>query len=372
MQEKISQGQFSKLITAIIIATVFLTLPRRLAITAQWDGPFSLIIGYGAAWFVGLVVIWISLKHPEDTFVGYSKKILGPYIGWLFGAMVFLAIMNLTVLTIRLSGITYIVAGYTKTPIIIFSGVTVFLAVWILKEGIEVLGRVAEILYIPLVLSIILLSLSVLNKVELDNLLPVLAFGPEPVLKGAVLAFSTGVEHVFLTGLLISMLQDLNKKVYAAHLYGVFIGSFMILLMVIFTAGVFSVDDVKRLYLPPYQLAKVVEIGSFINGVEVILLGVWTIASFLEVTIFLYISVMIISQLLNVSYRDILVPLAYLFLFMSLAPMDNHQVENEFSIVGQYGIMPMALLFVLIMVPGQLIYQKTEKNKHRIGSDSNK
>lgn len=372
MKEKISQGQFSKLITLIIIATVFLTLPRRIAIVAEWDSPLSLIIGYGAAWFFGVIVIWLSLKHPSYTFIEYSKKMLGPYIGSFFGLMVFLVIMNLTILTIRLAGVTYIVAGYTNTPLIVFSGVTVLLAVWILKEGIEVLARVAEFLYLPLIFSIVILPLSVVQKIGLDNLLPILAFGPEPILSGAIMAFSTGVEHVFFVGLLVSKIQDLSKKVYLAHLYGVFVGSFMILLMVISTIGVFSVADVKRFYLPPYQLAKVVEIGAFIDGLEIILLGVWTIASLLEVTIFLYISVTILSQLLNVKYRDIIVPLAYLLLAMSMAPMDNHQVESEFSIVGQYGIMPAAVLFVITLVPVQLFYQWKMKTHQKLGGNSNK
>jgi len=372
VQEKISQGQFLKLIIVIIISTVFLRLPRELAIVAEWDSPFSLILGYGTAWLIGLIVIWISLKHPGDTFVAYSKKILGPYLGWVFGLMVFLVFMNFCILTIRISGITYTVAGYANTPMIVFSGVVVLLAVWILKEGIEVLGRVVEILFVPLILSIIMLFLLTVNKIHLDNLLPVLAFGPEPVLNGAVLAFSVGVKHVFLVGLLISMIQNLNKKIYAAYSYGLFAGAFMILLMVISTIGVFSVHDVKRFYLPPYHLAKVVEIGGFISGVEVILLGIWTIASLLEVTIFLYISVMIISQLLNVNYRDILLPLAFLFLSMSMAPMDNFQVEREIELLGIYGVMPIALLFVLLMVPGQLLYQRIRKNKPRTGDDSNK
>lgn len=372
VQEKISQGQFSKLIAVIIISTVFLRLPRELALVAEWDSPFSLILGYGAAWLIGLIVIWISLKHPEDTFVGYSKKILGPFFGWIFGLMVFLVFMNFCILAIRISGITYAVAGYTNTPMIVFCGVIVLLAVWILKEGLEVLGRVVEVIYVPLILSIIFLPLLVLNKIELNNLLPVLAFGPEPVLKGAVLAFSIGVKHVFLVGLLISMIQNLNKKVYIAYLYGVSVGTFMILLMVISTIGVFSVGDVQRFYLPPYQLAKVVEIGGFISGVEVILLGIWTIASLLEVTIFLYISVVIISQLLNVNYRDILLPLAFLFLSMSMAPMDSFQVEREIGFLGIYGVIPIILLFVLLMIPGQLLYQRAIKNKFRTGDDFNK
>ncbi|KUO49540.1 MAG: hypothetical protein APF76_03255 [Desulfitibacter sp. BRH_c19] len=370
MQEKISKGQFSKLVTLIIISTVFLTLPRRLALVAQWDSPISLVLGYGAAWFLGVIVIWLSLKHPNDTFIEYSKKILGPYLGSLFGIMVFLVIMNLNILTIRLAGATYIAAGYTQTPIIVFAGATVLLSVWILKEGIEVLARVAEFFYFPLILSIAILPLTVIDKLSLDNLFPLLAFGLEPVLSGAMLAFSIGIEHVFLVGLLISKIQNLDKKVYHQHLYGVVIGAFIILLMVASTIGVFGVADIQRFYLPPYQLAKVVEIGAFINGIEIILLGIWTIASLLEVTIFLYISVHILSQLIYVSYRDIIVPLAYLFLSMAMAPMDNHQVESEFTIVGQFGILPVALLLVAFLVPAQLFYQW--KTKQKLGGDSNK
>ncbi len=372
MQEEISQGQFSKLVSITIIATVFLTIPRRLAIVAQHDSPISLVLGYGAAWFLGVIVIWLSLKHPGDTFIEFSKKILGPYLGTLFGFMVFLAIMNISILTIRLAGVTYIAAGYTETPLIIFAGITVLLAVWILKEGIEVLARVAEFFYFPLISSIVILPLTVVGKIGLDNLKPVLAFGLEPILAGAMLAFSIGIEHVFIVGLLVSKIQNLDKKVYLAHLYGVIMGASMILLMVISTIGVFSVGDVQRFYLPPYQLAKVVELGGFINGIEIVLLGVWTISSLLEVTIFLYISVQVLSQLINVNYRDIIVPMAYLFLSMSMAPMDNHQVELEFGIVGQYGIMPTAFLLVILLVPAQIFYQRKTKEKQKSGGDSNK
>lgn len=240
MLEKISQGQFSKIITFLVIGTVFLTLPRRIALVAEWDSPISLIIGYGAAWFIGVIVIWISLNYPKETFVEYCKKIIGPYLGWIYCFLIFLVFMNLTIFLIRLAGVAYIATGYTETPLIIFSGITVILAVWILKEGIEVLGRVIEIFYIPLIFSVIILFISIIAKIDMNNLVPILAFGAEPVLNGVLVAFTTGVEHVFLLGLLVSKVQNLDKKIYLAHLVGVFTGFFVIFLMVVATIGVFK------------------------------------------------------------------------------------------------------------------------------------
>lgn len=366
--ERISQGQFYKLIIMIVLSTVFLTIPRRLAVVAEWDSPFALILGYQAAWLLGVIVIWLSSKYPNDTFVEYSKKILGPFLGWLFGFLAFIALANLSVLTIRVSGGLYITAGYSKTPIIVFSAVTVLLAVWILKEGVEVFARVAEVLFVPLIISIIFLFISITNKIELKNLLPVFSFGIRPILQGALLAFSTGVEHVFLIGILISKIQKLDKKIYKAHFYGIAMATFITLLIVVGTIGVFSLEDVKRFWMPPFQLAKVVEIGGFLTGIEIILLANWTIATLMEVAIFLYLSVTILSQLLNIKYRDVLLPFAYLLTTMSMAPMDVYQVEEEFQLINNYLMIPAAIIFCILHVPIYMIRKKFSKEKNKKGA----
>ncbi|MEW6621999.1 MAG: endospore germination permease [Bacillota bacterium] len=359
--EKISHRQFSILITATIINTVFLTLPRRIAIAAEWDSPFALLLGYFGAWLVGVFVIWLGLKHPGETFVSYSKKLLGPYLGWLFGLVTLLAVTYINILDIRFAGATYIVAGYTETPIIIFSGATVLLAVWMLKEGIEALARVAEILIVPLILSIVLVSLAVSPKVELNNLLPVLSFGIEPIIRGAAMAFATGLEHVFFVGLLTARIQELDTGAYKYHALGIFWGMMMILVLLVVTIGVFSVDDVKRFWLPPFQLAKIVEIAVFLTGIEILLLAIWTVASLLDVVIFLYVSVSILSQLLNIKYRDIILAWGYLLVSLAMAPRDNHQVEQEFVMTTMYGILPAALVFPIILFPIKVIKDRLKK-----------
>ncbi|MDW7673099.1 MAG: endospore germination permease [Bacillota bacterium] len=349
MQEQISNKQAGWLVMMAVIGTVFLPITKIVTGAAGPNGWLSLIIGYSATLMPAFFMYVLLKKNSGKNIVQISEFLLSKPIGKLVGLILFFLFFYLTAMVARVLGIIYNTAVMDRTPIIVFVLAMVLLAIMAVRQGIEVLARINEILLVIVVASLLVMFFIAMPDVDINNFRPLLAEGIWPVGQGAIFSFALGMEYVLLLGVILPVVRQ-EEKAFTAVVLGALGGAMILLSVVIGAVGQFGAEEVLRFLYPPIQLASVLEIGDFIKGIEVLLLGAWTAASLMEISLFLYAATVILGQTLEFKdYRPLVSPLAVLAVTVALIPNNSQNVLVELEILTNLFFLPVALLLLILL-----------------------
>ncbi|MDF2682406.1 MAG: spore gernimation protein [Brevibacillus sp.] len=287
--------QYIFLIHGAQVGIGVLSMPRDLAEVAGTDGWISILIGWVIAMAASLMIIRIMKSYPEHTIIDLLPLFLGKWLGkacivivalycLLASATVFgnaVAILNVWLLP--------------QTPGYIITLLFAIPAYQIVKNGLRVLGRYAELIfYLTLWIPIVLMT--AIKDTNWLHLLPVIKEGWGPVFlasKSTVLSF-LGFELAFF------LYPFLQKKQYAP--LGIVVANtlsmFVFLYMTLFSYAFFSPDEITQYTWPTLNLWKVIEY-RFLERIDIIFLAAYLFVLSTTGLPYTYFMVFCTSQLLG-------------------------------------------------------------------------
>lgn len=249
----------------------------------------------------------MGIRFPGQNMVQYSTTILGKTAGSIVGFLfAFFFLFSSGTLQRGLSLILN-KAFFPDIPIevIIFSAYIV-IGFGTLK-GIEVIGRVSEILGPIYLISSIGLFLFLIPEIKTDWLKPQLESGFYPPLSGAfyILTF-IGI------CIMMGMFQPICNKIENAFLSkftSVTLGVSVITLIVIGSIGTFGLTQSQNMLTTSLELARHIHIGSFFQRVEAVQMMISVGASILNSAILIWAFSLGLSQLLHLkTYKPLVIP----------------------------------------------------------------
>ncbi len=295
---KISSRQAVFLITTVIVPTSILFLPHMIYVAAKRDAWLSVLaitlFGLG----VGDIIGRLGRRFPGQTVVQYSRRLLGPVLGGAVGLVYAGFFIYINAFVVREFSEMLVTNYYKETPQVVFVLGIVFVAVYIVWYGLEVLTRVNDMV-LPLVL--IMLGVLLITSVpiaEPENLLPVLDNGVGPVLQGAVPAAVFFDETVIMLVLISNLTRPAEARVAIAK--AVLLVGLIQLLVVVTVVTVLGTLTENQLY-PTLHLARHLRVGPYLANVDPLILLIWILGGFLKVTIFHYCATICAAQLLGLS-----------------------------------------------------------------------
>lgn len=173
---KISGSQIFTLMMLFEFGTAFL-LP--IAIEAKQDAWLSIMFGMVGGFLLFLVYYQLHRYYPDLLLVELTQKIMGKWIGSLLSFLYIFYFANLASRVIRDFGDMLLTFAYPDTPLFIVNALLMFVVIYTVGKGIEVLARSSQLLFILLYLFTISGFLLVVCSGLLDfkNLQPVLENG---------------------------------------------------------------------------------------------------------------------------------------------------------------------------------------------------
>jgi len=151
----------------------------------------------------------LSMLNPSKTLVEILRDRLGKIAGTILSFLYVWYFIHLASLVFRDFGEFLCTTTYLETPMVVVIGLFAVVLLYTVNSGIEVLGRLSELLVpvIPVAISIISFSLFTIN--DFTAVLPMLENGLMPVLKGAfgAITFPYGETVAFLM-----LFPHLNRK----------------------------------------------------------------------------------------------------------------------------------------------------------------
>lgn len=356
---KISNKQFMLIVALFSIGTAILITPGRLANEAKQDAWIPTLLGL----LISLIIVWLynmlSNEFSNMTIIQYMEKVLGKWLGKTVSLMFSLFSIIPSIILIFIVGEFITTQILPETPIeaifVIYGSVVVF-GVYL---GIETLAKSAEIFFPLVILLFVLLISMLLPEIKFENIKPVFEFSIRPIIRATIYYNSifTFPLIVFLTVFPVN-LKEKNKAKKSFYL-GVLISGIVLFILTIICILVLGHDTTSRSVFPAYVLAKKINIGNFIERIEVILAIIWFITIFIKTCFYFYAGIIGIAQTLNLKdYRSITLPFGMIVITSAIIIFPNSVYAHDWIGTTWVSISIILGLFLPILL---LSYTKIRK-----------
>ncbi|MFD6440836.1 endospore germination permease [Peribacillus sp. NPDC060186] len=361
---KISSLQMAFMMYPTIVATAILGVPSITAKYAETDLWLSPIL----AALIGYLTVYIAIKlhklYPKQTVIQFSEQIIGLIPGKILGFLFLFFYIQTTGLILRAYGEFVVDSFLFKTPISVIMALMVLLCAFIVRGGIEVLGRAAQLFVPVFIFPIFILILLLIPDIEFKNIFPILGNGIMPPIKGAIVPGGWFSEF-FLMIFLLPFLADKKKgmKHGMMTVFAVMMTLIVVNLMVLFVLG--STTSTK--FYPLMNASRYISVTAFFEHVESAVMAVWIVGTFVKISVFYYASAIGSAQWLNLSdYRPVVWPIGILiviFSFWSL-PSSMDVSRNDINVFPLQGILIQTIIPLLLLVIAVI------RTRNRKGVDS--
>ncbi|WP_438448693.1 GerAB/ArcD/ProY family transporter [Gorillibacterium sp. sgz5001074] len=349
----ITNSQFTILVIMFLIGSSTLIAPPLLVMEAKRDawisGLLAISIGLFFAWLCGV----LAHRDPELSLAQKCERILGKWPGKLVALLFVLFFLLLTSALVRIIGDFLTTLIITETPIQAAELAMLLVVVMGARLGLEVFARTAEILIPWIMMFFIILTAFLLPEIHLSRLTPVLEEGMRPVLFGLYPLF--GIPYMDLI-VFLTITPYVAKTQYVGQNLrtGVWIGGGILAMNAFLAIAVLGADFTSQLNYPIYGLAEKIQIGKFIQRVEVLSGGLMFITLFMKIIICFYATATSAAEMLGLkTYRSLTYPLGLLVLGLSvlIAPniiyFQRFALESWSPLCSVFGfLLPLLLLIV--------------------------
>lgn len=321
--QSISRRQFEILVLLFSLGDAVLVLPTVLAQEARQDAwiasGISFVIGLG---FVFLYYA-VAKRFPGKSLIEACETAFGRWTGTAASLLYLSFLFLLSSILLRETGDFLTVLVLPETPIeaihLLFAGVVV----WGTKLGLETIARSAEIFFPWVLLMLSSGVVFIVSELKLENVHPILEYGISPVLRGTYAGVA--IPFMELSAFLMIMPFVRNRRsLRKAFLIGAGVGGFALFLVILWCILALGPDMTARQQFPTFALARKINVGNWLQRMEIVLAGTWFITMFFKLAICFAAFCAGTAQLLRMpDLRSPAIPLGFLLLATALIISPN-------------------------------------------------
>lgn len=349
---KITQKQLIILFIIYISGTLFVTLPRLLATTAQHTGWLCILLAMGL--FVGysFFLSRVVLMMKDMDYITFVHKLVGKWIGPSI-TMVFLLIPTLlySAFVVRLVTELFVTLVIPETPLWILVAMILILRFWMTAGGIQTIGVYVELVLPGLVVVMtMMLSMSAI-QLDLSRLTPFFDADTSGIVKGTMGVFGAYLE-IGIVLFIGNRLRSPEHTYYSFNWINVWVG--IVFLAVYFLSiGNFGVAFSQRMAFPSIEMIRNISIANFIEHIESIFLSIWVLMNLAKGATTMYACCVGLQSWFKLpSYRPLMMPVSIIVYFLALLPQNLLQAVFRFEhfkalAYPLYGFGTIVLLYLL-------------------------
>ncbi|WP_042166502.1 GerAB/ArcD/ProY family transporter [Paenibacillus gorillae] len=339
---------FTILVIFFMIGTSILITPAGLAYEAKQDAWIAAILGVLLDAMLAYLYVALGERFGQKTLIQLCISAFGKWIGALFALSYIVFFLLLASLMVGDLGFFMTTQIMPETPIEILQILFVIIVVAVIRGGMTVYSRAAEI-FLPLMIFMFgLLILSMIHIVDYRNFQPILEFGVKPVIKGGY-SFYGLQETVVLLMLYPYVKRTGNRR--NAFVGGVLIGGLVLIITTACCIGVMSYAVTSNQLYPAYVLAKKISIGHFLERIEGVMMFIWIISIIIKVVITFDAAVIGTAQLCKLKEsKPIVVPMGFSLVVIALLCYPNTIFIKDFLSRNWSPFATMFMVFVPLLL----------------------
>lgn len=344
--ERISIRQFVILTILFTMGSSVMVAPSLVTAEAKQDAWLSVLVGIACGLLLAKLYGRLAQRHPDMTLAEYSDLVLGKWAGKFVSVSFFLFLLILSAILLRLVGEFITTLIMPETPIQAVEIVFVLTIITGGRLGLETVARTSEMLFPYIIIFFLFMVLFLAPEMRLENFSPILENGIGPVLQGAFRLL--GIPFAELAILLaiapyVANTCHIGKSLMA----GTFIGGVILSMITMLCIAVLGADSTARFSYPTYQLAQKINIGNFIQRIEIVSGGILFLSLFVKITLCYYSMVISLAQSLRMlNYRTLTFPLGMLVVGLSQIIFPNVVYQQMIALKAWT---PLVLLYGLIL-----------------------
>ncbi|MBC7343505.1 MAG: endospore germination permease [Clostridia bacterium] len=338
VREKIANRQLLFILFMIRSTVVIATLPVLTTGEAAQDAWAAATLALLGSVVIVLMVGGLGTKFPSLTIVEYNQRLLGKYVGGLVSLAFLWLFLHIAATDTRVYAEVLVSGFLPLTPLTFITASMVILAALVVYLGIEVLGRMADVLMPFFTLFIALSIAGALRSVQPHNLEPVLARGLGPVISGAVTPIAISVQFLALAMLIPTL--TIPEKATSSALVAATLAGIVLIVASSVVVGVLGPDLGSKAIFPFFEMVRSIEISAFLERIEALTVIAWGLGLFIDVATFLYCGAKGLAQLLGLrDYRILVGPLAAIWVLVAVYGYESlFAIMRFFSpdVIGPY------------------------------------
>jgi len=361
----LSHKQFALIIYVYLIGASMIFVPELLF--AGKDAWISTLLGSGVS--ITLLAIWLHLqrKYPGLSLVQYGIKILGPWLGYPIGFYIVFIIFVISNFIVEDLVLLTTLIMLPNTPEMLIEATFILVAIYACYKGVETIGRFCELAYLPLTLLIFVLPLLQWQEIGVQVFQPILQINWRGVMVGTVNALVFPFAEVMVPVILLPYVTPAKESEKYYLLMPIAAGVILLARtgLVLMALGP---EIATRITIPLVALFRVISLGTFLNRVEGLFLGIWYIGLLGKLIISLYAGVLLLSQLTGVRrLENLWLPVGAILLFVTHIRFPTFA---EFHYSGFF-VLPLMALPVELIYPILLLVVNWVKEKLQPGAVEN-
>ncbi|WP_432404757.1 GerAB/ArcD/ProY family transporter [Wukongibacter sp. M2B1] len=359
-KEALSDKQGIAIISLFIIgSSIILTTAGE----AKKDIWIAIILSIIAAIPVLLVHSRLLVLFPGKDLYDILEIIFGKVVGKGISILFIWFSFFLGGLVLKVFGDFILMVSMPETPEIVSMFMIGVLCIWAVKEGIGTIGRWAEFFIIGTIALILLVSLMLIHRMNINNLRPMLSINIKPTIEGAFHAFIFPFTQTIVFTTFFS--SSKIKSLYKVYIFGVLIGGIVLYISATTDILVLGVNIIGGMHFPSFGTARLLEFAEIWEGVEILITTSFIVGGFIKVSICLLSTCNGVAKIFEFEeYKSIVTPIGFLVVNLSYFIHDSVMEKSEFALnIYPIYAFPFQVILPLIILIIAEIKKKHLKNR---------
>ncbi len=353
--QKISTAQFFSLLLLSRLLSTLTFMPVFNVNVNNSDYIVAIFLG-SAAMLLLLLPMYLLFKKGDGRGVMERSEEVSPTLSrslCVLYVIFFLIDAYSTLLRLNLFVAS---AVFPDTDTRLFLLLTVAAVCYSATKGIEALGRAGSVSLAILLASFVFVLLTMLSRVDINNLSPVFYDGAKPVMTVAWSVVIRTTEPVAISVMLPKVTGNLKKSVVLwTAFFALFVSA---LFFILFTT---SGNSALLNMFPVHSMAVLSEFG-LIERLDVLLTGVWIISAFVKITFIIYIINDILSRSFAIKNKNAVVYSSGTVIFAAVMLFSGN-IDN-FRYTSNTVVKTVLFVLFAVLIPAfVMILEKVKRRK---------
>ncbi|OAS21540.1 GerAB/ArcD/ProY family transporter [Paenibacillus oryzisoli] len=361
--EKISHIQFSCLLFGFIAGFegLFLTEVKVLKQDVWMANVLNIGMGIG----VLSLIYFVQRQYPQIDLAEICNKVLGKWVGKVMLCIYLLYNLETASGGFRALSMFYrtIILPNTHANVLIFT--CAICSTYGVFIGLGSLARTNMVVLPFFLMGFLITCLFVLPEIQTNPFLPPFQSKISEVIIQGMHIFTFNFSEVITFGFLMSRVER-PKKIFVSAMVAIIMSGIYMIIITYLTLGSLGFNYIKTSTFPFFTTIQLVKFGEYLERIEVILIGLWTVLTLLYVVVMQYVFTLVLANIFNIKEKRPFVFVVGL-LFFAHASRSYIRTADHFT----YGdtIYPVSSLLPCLILPILLaivtVFRKRSKERIR-------
>ncbi|NGM82764.1 endospore germination permease [Paenibacillus sp. 7124] len=357
MRGKIGNVQAIFLVVSAIFPTAIVVLPVIIGKYLEQDSPlaviFSGLIGLGIAWLIGTII----KATGGAPFLEWAGRKISPVFAVVIGILLLQYYLDLTTNVLRVY-VNFIKDNVLlNTPTVITAVIIMLVTLYMISRGIEAISRINSIVNLMLLMIFPLYIWGLTKHINLHRLLPIFDHSAASF----ALASLTPIGWMSEVSVLLFFGPYLKfpRKGTFIGVIGICLVTLVMFVEILMTLVVFGPQYMKDIAYPIFSTISIIQVGRFIENLDVLFISYWTMSVYMKLAIFLFATVQCFKQTFRIrNDRPYLVALSVVIITECLYTWREPEKLNLFNEEGRIIVF---LLFNILLPLGILLWTRIKE-----------